>query len=71
MNNQNPNQLSEPVKARNALIAIALTGNLILLEQVIHIPLWASIPTAALVAIYARYIYLKRNIDIQQKESGE
>lgn len=69
MNNQNASQLAE--KARNSVIAITLTASLILLEQVIHLPLWVSVPTAALAALFARYYYLKRNIGTHHKGSGQ
>lgn len=69
MTNQNTTQLTEFVKARNAAIAIAIAAPLILLDQVIHIPLWVSIPSAAVAALGARYFYLKRIENIQFEES--
>lgn len=69
MTNKNAAHISEFVKVRNALIAIALTVSLIFLEQVINLPLWASVPIAALTALAVRYFYLKRGEETQYEES--
>lgn len=69
MMNQNDTHVSESIKARNAVIAIAITAALIFLDQVIHLPLWFSVPSAALIALGIRYVYLKRAVETQHEES--
>jgi Flp pilus assembly protein TadB len=62
--------LSSPefIKTRNTVIAILITVALIFIDQVIHVPLWFSVPFAGAVTIGVRYAYLKQ---AEAKHSGE
>ena len=65
MSHPNNAPRSESMKILNQVIAIAITAALILLDQVIHIPLWFTVPCAAAMALGVRYVHLKRAVVFQ------